>query len=187
MSDVLLSEEYTLVIDTDSPACAFADCLVAYCTGLFNELEIQEVVECANTFEEQSDQRENPFCDQVAFKELDGTYIVGIKKDGEPVLTPCCIMLNSNYGEDDKGNFAKLTEENYNQFDYPAPFSVGIFFRNKPEQHLIEIIKKRAIDFFKSFYKQIEIYRRDYPPNNVVTVEGFRLISYAKYAKEEQV
>ena len=183
MSDkILLSEEFTLVIDTNVPAYAFADRLVAYCTGYTDEYGPSEAAECVEMFYRdfnlKDDQHvqgklskgkcrelKNPFSDAINLKELDS------------MMTPWGIMLNSNYGADDHGNFAKLTEDNFDNFSYPAPLSVGIFFAVKPDKSLIEIIKARAVKFFEEIDTSY----------NGVPIEGYRLICYERFAKEEKI
>lgn len=154
---ILISEDYIFVVDTDSFSEDFVDHLTSYCTG-FNA-ETYNEMKYIDLFQEQFDQ--NPFKDLIENKEL-----------GD-ILSPCCIWLNRNYGTDEDGNFAKLTEENYQNFNFPAPFSVGIFM-NEPTEEQINLIKTRTKEFF-------EIYEPK------VNLEGFRLIKHVKYAEEKDL
>ena len=67
-----------------------------------------------------------------------------------------------------------MTEENYGDYNFPAPFSVGIFFGQEPTQEQLDLLKKRSKEFFNI---------SDIKAN----VEGFRLIKYTKYAEEKNI
>ena len=167
---ILLSKEFILVIDTNSPSCDFFSSLCAYCTGFdqesatdhsmvdkfYEEMDIEEGVSVSNNYSK------NPFYDFVIDK---------INHEGD--YSPCSIWLNKRYGCNEKGEYSLLSEENYNNYSFPAPMSVGIFFDQEPEAENIDLIKKRARQFFQNFWSK-----------SVVEVEGIRLIVHTKYGEE---
>lgn len=162
MSDpILISENYVLVIDTNNESYDFVQKLCAYCTGFYSEKET-DLQYCDMFFEETNyDDKENPFRD-----------FIGDQLSEEGVYSPCSVWLNKNHGSNEAGEYAKLTETNYDEYDYPAPFSMGIFFDQEPTEKHIKIIKERSVKFFKEVWKE------------KIEVEGFRVISYKKYAEE---
>lgn len=175
MSDpLLISEEFVFVIDTNSSS-DFGSHLCAYCTGLCDE--DTHSTGCSNMFYmemeldddgEETALDKNPFSESVVDKEM-----------GD-VVSPWGIWLNRNWGQDDEGNFAKLTPENYGTYTFPAPFSIGIFFGVEPTIEQIEIIKERAAKFFAKMWPNMEE-NLDKKP---VEIEGFRLIKHTKYGEE---
>ena len=170
---VLLYKEFIFVIDTNSHKHDFCKELVAYCTGFVHEGSVtskyseafyDEMNLCDETSKGLFAEDKNPF----------SGYIVDREDDcGE--LSPCCVLLNKNYAINDEGDAKQLEEANYDEYCYPAPFSVGIFFDKYPEQSQIEILKSRAIKFFK----EVWIW-----PHGSVGIEGFRIIVHSKYGEE---
>ena len=74
------------------------------------------------------------------------------------------------YGKSSSGDYSVIDESNFSEYNSPAPFSVGIFFENKPQSYQIELIKHRSNDFFGMIENG--------------KVEGFRLIAHKKYGEE---
>lgn len=164
MSDkVVLSVEHTFVVDTNYRTSQFVGELTAYCTGIYSENASLEEIECSQKFNEEmgiDDEIENnPFYNFVEQKNLGDNY-----------YSPSSVFLNSKYGCNESGEYALLTEENYEQYDYPAPLSVGIFFKTLPSDELFEIIKNRANQYFSG---------------KNISVEGFRLITVSRVAEEK--
>ncbi len=160
----ILSVEYTFVIDTNYPTSEFCEELTAYCTGIYSENASEEEINYSRIFNQDMNIDEeienNPFYNFIEQKNL-----------GDNFYSPCSVYLNSKYGCDGYGNFALLTEDNYEQYDYPAPLSVGIFLKNLPSDELFEILKKRVRQFFTD--------------KKNVSVEGFRLITVSRVAEEK--
>jgi hypothetical protein len=160
---VVLSVEYTFVVDTNQYMDEFAGQLTAYCTGIYSENAIEEEINYSRIFNQEMNIDEeienNPFFNFVQQKNL-----------GDNFYSPCSVYLNSKYGCDGHGNFALLTEDNYEQYDYPAPLSIGIFLKSLPSDELFEILKKRACKFFDE---------------KNISVEGFRLITVSRLAEEK--
>ena len=74
------------------------------------------------------------------------------------------------------GEYAGLDEKNYEQYNFPAPFSVGIFFDCEPRPEHIAMIKERAESSFLKFGPKLS--------SQTVKIEDFRLITHKKYAEE---
>lgn len=168
---VLLYKEFILVIDTNAHAHEFYRELVAYCTGFVHEsLVTSPYSECfyeeMNLSDEDSKdllaEDKNPFLN----------YIVD-REDELGELSPCCVLLNKNYAINDEGDAKPIDEANYQEYGYPAPFSVGIFFDKYPEPSQIEIIKSRASKFFEKVWNKKQ-----------VKMETFRVIVHSKYGEE---
>lgn len=179
MDSTLISEEYVLVIDTNSDSLNFSKKLCAYCTGFSSEDEtdqqfsdmfyMESGIEDDPSPKGKTCTHKNPFYDSIADR-----------KDEHDVYSPCCIWLNRDYGcHCETNQYAKITEENYADYDLPAPFSVGIFFDVEPTEDQIRIIKERAVKFFADVWAKLS--------NTKVVVEGFRLISHKKYGEEREI
>lgn len=176
---VLLSTEYTLVIDTDSFADAFSKSLCAYCTGLMDEED--EGQSCADLYylEQGIEDDESPK-GRVADEKNPFYGFVSQRLDENGVYSPCCVWLNKKYGYNANGEYALLTEKNYDEYNFPAPLSVGVFFDVEPPVELIETIKERAVKFFDKIWPKLN-------EGAVVKVEGFRLITHTKYGEEKEL
>ena len=159
---VLLSEDYALIIDTNKDVINFYCSLCSYCTGMISEGEIDLKYSDAFYEDTKFSSNSNPFA---------GYCVDKIDENGN--YSPCSVWLNKKYGLDEEGNSDELNDKNYSKYEYPAPFSVGIFFSKKPNQNHIEIIKTRATKFFQEEYN-------DEP----VVIEKIYLIKYTKYAEE---
>jgi hypothetical protein len=173
MSDpILLSEEYTVVIDTNSLSKEFANALCAYCTGVVDERD--EARQYSDLFYmERSIEDDDSPRGKVAEEKSPFYDFVGQRFVESENYSPCCVWLNKRYGCNEDYEFSLLTEENYEEYSFPAPLSVGIFFDIKPNLEHLEIIKERAFLFFDKVWKK-----------NKVEVEGFRLICHTKYGQE---
>ena len=168
---VLLYKEFIFVIDTNFHTHDFCKELVAYCTGFYPESANQD------TYHEMFYDEMNLFdvVSEPIFKEDKNPfsgYIVD-REDDCGDLSPCCVLLNKNYAINDEGDAKPVDEANYDQYCYPAPFSVGIFFDKYPEESQIKIIKSRATKFFKEVWQ-----------HKPVLIEGFRVIVHSKYGEE---
>lgn len=179
MSEMLINEEFILVIDTDSESLDFAHKLCAYCTGFTREddtdQQFSDMFYMENGIED-DDSPKGKTCDQ---KNIFYESITD-RKDESEVYSPCCVWLNRNYGcHIETNEYAKITEENYADYDLPAPFSVGIFFEVEPTAEQIKIIKERSVKFFADVWQKIS--------GKKVTVEGFRLIVHKKIGEEREI
>lgn len=178
MSQILISEEYSVIIDTNSESFSFAKKLCAYCTGFtsedeadqkFSDLFYMEMgIEDDDSPKGKTCTQKNPFYDCIADR-----------KDDNDVFSPCSVWLNRLYGCNETGQYDKLTEENYDEYDLPAPFSVGIFFDTEPTEDQLKIIKERAVKFFVDVWLKLS--------NVQVAVEGFRLVKHRKYGEEKEI
>ena len=114
----------------------------------------------------------------MGIEEDDNPFLgfIGDRRDEKDDWSPCSVWLNKRYGCDADGKYSLLTEDNYDNFVFPAPFSVGIFFDVEPTESQINLIKERAVKFFKDYLKSKE-----------VKIEGFRKILHAKYAEEKDL
>lgn len=178
MSQMLIDEEFIVVIDTDSESLDFAHKLCAYCTGFNREDDADRQFSDMFYMEtgiEDDDSPKGKTCDQ---KNIFYESIIDHKE--EDVYSPCCVWLSRNYGCHIQTNeYAKITKENYVDYDMPAPFSVGIFFGVEPTAEQIKIIKERSVNFFTNVWQKLS--------GKKITVEGFRLIIHRKFGEEKEI
>jgi hypothetical protein len=184
MIPVLLSTEYTLVIDTDAFSDHFAKKLCAYCTGFFDEKDNGRDMSDLFYLDEQIEDDESPR-GKIAEEKNPFHGFVCQRLDEDSIFSPCCVWLNKRYGYNPEGKYALLTEGNYDEYNFPAPLSVGIFFDEEPRRDHIEKIKQRAIKFFESVWPQLSL--RGVPKTSKVNIEGFRLITHTKYGLETEL
>ena len=177
---ILISTEYTLVIDTDGLSEVFAKKLCAYCTGFVDEtesdLEFADLYYLDENIEDDSSPKGKVAEEKNPFHEF-----VSQRLDEDQIYSPCCVWLNKRYGYNDNCQYAILTESNYDEYCFPAPLSVGIFFDEQPTVEHIFKIKDRSLKFFEKVWPKIN------DDVKKVTVEGFRLIAHTKYAEEIQL
>ena len=185
MSDeVLISTDYILVIDTDQYAGNFAEDLVSYCTGFYGEDTREQVRDLSNLFyvengiedggegeEDLLANDKNPFVD----------FIVD-QQDDVGNWNPCAVWPSRKYGVNSSGEYAVLTDKNYNDYNFPAGYSVGIYMSAPLDEPLLSLVKERAVKFFEQVYPKLA---KEGEKN--VKVEGFRLIVHTKTAKEMAV
>jgi len=174
---ILISEKYMLVIDTDSHVGEFGSQLCAYCTGFDDE---DGDPGYANMFymemglEDEGDElalEKNPFKDSIVEE-----------NDGEGSFA-WSYWLSRNWGTDDRGNFGRITQDNYGNYSYPAPFSFAILFWVEPTIEQVKIIKERAVKFFAEMWPEA---KENYAQKEV-KIEGFRLIKHTKYGEEKSL
>lgn len=163
MEPMLLQQEYILVIDTNKESFYFYRELCAYCTGFTHESVTDTTLS-------------DLFNEEVEDNRIFSEYIVD-RVDDEGFLSPSCVWLNKRYGCNESGAFALLDEKNFDEFSFPAPLSVGIFFQKAPQESQIQLIKTRVHDFFAKIWKEKED----------VAVECFRLITHSKYGEEKSL
>jgi hypothetical protein len=60
---------------------------------------------------------------------------------------PCAIWPSRKFGTNANGDYAELTEENYDDYNYPAGFSVGIYLSEPLPDELLRTFKLRADKF----------------------------------------
>lgn len=168
---ILLTKEYVLVLDTNSPSFEFANQLCAYCTGYghekstddsFVDMFYEDVV--SHLAKSNDKIQENPF-----------NGFVTDKMDQDGFYSPCTVWLNKKYGCNEDGDYGILTEENCERFSLPAPLSVGIYFENEPNEDHVSLIRKRAIKFASEFWKK------------PFKFEGMRLITKTLYGSERNL
>lgn len=174
---ILISEKYILVIDTNSHVGEFGSQLCAYCTGFDDEHSDPGYANMFYMEMELEDDEEglaldkNPFGDSILEED-----------DGEGTFA-WSYWLSRNWGMDEQGNFARITPDNYGNYSYPAPFSLGIFFAVEPTIEQIQIIKDRAAKFFTAMWPKM----KENEDKSEVTIEGFRLIRHTKYGEEKSL
>lgn len=124
----LLSEEYSVLVETDLDAYDFYAHLCAYCTGF--DAEGEDVRPWSDMFYKEMGIKEdrNPF----------SGYVVD-RMDGDGVWSPCAVWPSRKY-DDEHG--------------FPAPYSVGIFFCKEPTAELIAKIKERSKAFFEKVWEK---------------------------------
>jgi len=88
--------------------------------------------------------------------------------------------LNKAYGYNANGEYALLTEKNFDEYNFPAPLSVGIFFDAAPESEHILKIKERSVKFFETVWPKIK-------DGIKVGVKDFRLVIHTKYGEEKEI
>ena len=149
-------EHYLFVIDTDTYAGNFEREMCAYVTGQIGECEVgKENAEIAK--------QEIP---EVVAKLED---LVELVPDEHGCARPVSIFPNPRYGNDGHGDHSLLTDENKAKFQWPAYYSVAIYFHSIPDSVLLDIMKERARDIatrgvgLKGFEEKVGI-------------EGFRLL-----------
>jgi hypothetical protein len=177
---ILISTEYTLVIHTDGFSDAFAKKLCAYCTGFVDETDTDLEFSDLYYLEENIEDDESPK-GRVADEKNPFYGFVGQRLDEDQIYSPCCVWLNKRYGYNANGEYAVLTEKNFDEYNFPAPLSVGIFFDMAPEPEHISKIKERAVKFFEKVWPKLNDGAKK------VTVEDFRLVIHTKYGEEVAV
>ena len=174
---MLISKEYTLVIDTNSYAHKFYKELCAYCTGMIDETN--EAKDYSDMFFEDFDLDDDN--NHVAEEKSIFYDLISSKIDDVGIYSPCCVWLNKRYGINPEGEYTLLSSDNYEEYNFPAPLSVGIFFDVEPTEQSVLIIKQRAEKFFK------EIWSNKFPGNKPVSIEGYRLITHTKHGEETEL
>ena len=177
---VLISTEYTVIVDTDSVSYDFAKPLCAYCTGVVDEEDEGRELSDLYYAEQGIEDDESPR-GRVADEKNPFYGFVAQRLDQDTVYSPCSVWLNKNYGCNASGKFARLTEKNYDEYNFPAPLSVGIFFDVEPKPEHIQTIKERATKFFDKVWPKLK------DGSSPVKVEGFRIIVHTKYGEEKTI
>lgn len=177
---VLLSTEYTLVIDTNAYAYNFARKLCAYCTGFVGENEEGRDLSDLFYLELDIEDDDSPR-GRLADEKNPFRGYIGDRKDEDDNWSPCALWLNKRYGCNAEGDFARLDEKNYDDYNFPAPFSVGIFFDEEPTPEMIETVRRRANAFFEKVWPKLS------NSSQTVQVEGLRLIAHKRYGEEHEL
>ncbi len=147
---------YIFIIDTNEYAGNFERQMCAYVTGQIGECRVGEE-------EAQIAKQEIP--EEVVRLE----NLIRYLPDEHGCHRPVAIFSNPRYGNDGMGNHALLTEENREQFPFPAYNSVAIYLNSVPESGLLNLMKERARNIaargigLKGFEQKVEI-------------EGFRFL-----------
>jgi hypothetical protein len=177
---ILLSTEHTLVIDTNAYAGNFVKKLCAYCTGFVCENDEGRDLSDLYYLEMGIEDDDSPR-GRLADEKNPFYGFVGDRKDEDDNWSPCSMWLNKRYGCNAEGEFAPLNERNYDEFNFPAPFSVGIFFDQEPTPEHVKIIGERAKAFFEKVWPKLS------PDSQPVKLEALRLITHTKYAEEKEL
>jgi len=155
---------YLFIIDIDTYAGNFERELCAYITGQIGECGVGK---------EQAKLASQEILDIVAQLE----DLVERVPDEHGCHRPVSIFPNPRYGNDGNGNHALLTNENREQFPWPAYNSAAIYFHSIPNPKLLAVMKERAKYAalkgagLKGFEEK-------------VTIEGFRLLEQHTTYKE---
>jgi len=155
---------YIFIIDTDTYAGNFERPMCAYVTG--------QIGEC-NVGKEQAELAKKEIPEVVEQLE----ELIEHVPDEHGCHRPVSIFPNPRYGNDGDGSHALLTDENREQFPWPAYNSVAIFFNSLPDSGLLDVMKERARDIVKNEEgsKGVE---------SKVEIEGFRLLEQYTTYKE---
>jgi hypothetical protein len=173
MSDpIFLCKEYVIVVDTDKSSYSFIKDFCAYCTGYNHESLISS--EYSKLFYEDMKLIDDNYVNFPYEKNPFNGFLTD-KLDHDGYLAPCSVWLNKNFGMDCSGRYELLTEENFDEYSYPAPLSVGFFFNSEPSKQQIEIIKTRSKKFFELFFSDRKF---------KVNILGYRMIVHTKYGEE---
>lgn len=179
-NQVMVSEEYILVIDCDKYAGSFADALCAYCTGFTGESVTPQAVEMSELYygDLGIEDDESPK-GRLADEKNPLSNLVIDQQDEDGNWQPCAVWPSRLYGMNASGKAAKLTDKNYDDYNFPAGFSVGIFMYEQPDEKTLAGIKKRVTKFFSEIWPKVK--------GDKITVEGYRLIAHRKTAEEVTV
>lgn len=178
---LLISEDYIIVIDTDHFAGPFAEQLCAYVTGYYGEKADNKVRNVSDLF-----YRDHDIADDDGPKGLlaeDKNPFHGYISDQmneEGCYSPVAVWPSRKYGVNASGDYAKLTDDNYDDYNFPAGFSVGIFFSENPAVDLVKTVKDRTKKFFEEVYPSLK-------GGTKVVAESFRLITHRKTAEETSI
>ncbi len=179
---ILVSEEYILVIDTDQYTGHFAEELCAYCTGYYGEKAGDKVKDISDVF-----YLDHGIADDEGSKGFlaeDKNPLRGYvtdHQDEDGFWTPVAVWPSRLYGANAEGNYGELTESNYETYNFPAGFSLGIYFAEEPHIGILQKIRSRAETYFRDFYPKME------EGSVQVNVKGYRLIVHRKTAEERPV
>jgi hypothetical protein len=178
MSELLISEEFILVIDCDRYAGPFADPLCAYVTGFVGEeaahhsMEMSELYYADLGIEDDDGPHGEMADDKNPLRDL-----VIDQQDENGNWQPCSIWPSRTYGMNAEGKSAKLNDKNYDDYNFPAGYSVGIFLFAKPTDEQFAVIKQRTEKFFADMWPVLK-------EGEKVNIEGYRLIRHRKTAEE---
>lgn len=157
-------DHYLFVIDTNIYTGNFEREMCAYITGQIGECDVGE---------ENAELAKQEIPELVAQLE----DLVELVTDEHGCARPVSIFPNPRYGNDGDGNHTLLTDDNREQFSWPAYYSVAIFFHSIPDSGLLDIMKERARNIatrgvgLKGYEQKVEI-------------EGFRLLEQHTLYKE---
>ncbi len=145
-------EHYLFVIDTNQYAGSFERPMCAYMTGIIGECEVGN---------KEAEQAKKEIPTEIAVLE----QLVEQVPDEHGCHRPVTILPNPRYGNDGKGKHQQLTDDNKNKFQWPAYYSVAIYFHTQPSLNEIKLLKERAQKF---------------AVKEGITIEGFRFLEEYK-------
>ena len=125
------SDLYLFIIDTDTYAGDFERAMCAYVTGQIGDCGVGE---------ENAELAKQEIPEVIAQLE----NLIEQVPDEHGCRRPVSIFPNPRYGNDGHGNYALLTDENREQFRWPAYYSVAIFFHSIPNSELLDVMKERT-------------------------------------------
>ncbi len=149
-------DHYLFVVDTNAYAGSFEREMCAYITGQTGECGVGQ---------EQAELAKQEIPDVVAQLEK----LIESIPDEHGCYRPVSIFPNPRYGNDGNGNHALLTDDNREQFPWPAYNSVAICFHSIPDSGLLVVMKERA----KNIAAKGAGPKGD---NQTVGIEGFRFL-----------
>jgi hypothetical protein len=177
VTEICISEHKIFIVDTNKPMQSVAAALCAYCTGFVSEDEEEVVASLADEANEEWEDQEkkNPFLDLI------------IEQYNDEKWRAYSVWPSRLWGANEQGDYALVTSDNYTEYSYPAGNSVGIYFQlllnEEMPQVLLDILKERATRFFLEKYPKL-LYDESLKD---VKIEGFRLVSHIKTAREIQL
>ncbi len=175
---VVISECYVLVIDTDHFAGPFAEALCAFCTGFYGERAGEDAKDMSAMYygdlgiEDDAGPKGLLADDKNPIRDL-----VFDQQDEAGTWSPCVVWPSRLFGTSTEGKYARLDPDNCDNYNYPAGFSVGIFLLERPADHQRDCIMRAANRFFHNIYPEMK-------GGTAVKIECFRLIHHRKTAEE---
>lgn len=147
---------FIFVIDTKQYSGNFERELCAHITNQIGDCEVGDNrIEDAECLADEHPEYTLDKIEEYLMYFKDNIY----QKEEEGCYRPCSIYETKGRSNNGKGLHYDVTEDS--PYKWPAYESVAIYFHNKPEQEIIEYMKKRALTFNH---------------RNKIDIIGFRLV-----------
>lgn len=174
-----MGRRFVFVVDTESYAGSFERELCGYLTGRFDDPPTHGDVEAEIAWRELPPEAKEYFDRHV--------MICLEQPDDVPTHTPVVIWPTPGWYNNGRGTHikGKPTEEQLKECwqgkPWPAYFSVGIFFDERPPDPMIGILKARALTFAKDYWPNHKTF------GHALKVTGFRVLEEVVGTVEERV
>lgn len=172
-------ERFVFVVDTGTFSGGFERELCGYLTGRHDEPVTHGDVEAEIAWRELTPEAKEYFDRHV--------ILCPEQPDDLPELRPGIPYPTPGWWNDGRGNYAKgvpSAEQLKGCFEgkpWPAYFSVGIFFDERPPDEMIGILKTRALAFAKDYWPNHRSF------GHPLEVTGFRVLEEFTQTVEERV